>query len=144
MSFRLYKEGQGNAARGALAFLIGAMGVFAAVSLFNWLGTREWASQGGWVFPFFNWRITWQVLIAGFMMVPFGVTGIWLYNHARLSDFLIDTESELKNKVTWPTRKEAVNNSIVVVITCLLMGVWVMLADQFFRILKDWVYKIGQ
>ncbi len=143
MSFRLYKEGQGNWTRGTLATLIGLTGVFAAISLFDWLGTQEWATEGQGVFPFFNWKISWQVLLSGLLMVPFGLVGIWLFNQRKLSDFLIDTESELKNKVTWPTRREVANNSIVVVVTCVLMGVWIMFADQLFRVLKDWVYGLG-
>ena len=30
--------------------------------------------------------------------------GIWYYNKPSLSDFLIETEAELENKVTWLTR----------------------------------------
>ena len=142
MSFKLYKEGQGTWARGALAAIVGAAGLFAATALFELLGAVEWATQKKATIPLFNWGISWQVIFAAAVLLPFGVAGILLFNHAKLSDFLIETESELKNKVTWPTRKEATNNSIVVVITCVLMGIWVTMADQMLRVIKNWIYQI--
>ena len=68
---------------------------------------------------------------------------MWLYNHPRLSDFLIDTESELKNKVTWPTRKETTNNSIVVIITCVIFGLWISFADVVFQKIQNLLYGLG-
>ncbi len=53
---------------------------------------------------------------------------------------MIDTESELRNKVTWPTPKEARNNSIVVVVTCVLLGLWIVFADILFKKLKELIY----
>ena len=38
-------------------------------------------------------------------------------NKPSLSDFLIETEAELENKVTWPTRDETTRNSLVVCVT---------------------------
>ena len=83
------------------------------------------------------------MILSALVLVPFGIAGIWLFNKGNLSDFLIDTESELLNKVTWPNRRETANNSVVVVITCVLMGIWVTSADQVLRMIKDWIYGIG-
>jgi preprotein translocase SecE subunit len=69
-----------------------------------------------------------------------GYRGIWYYNQPRVSDFLIDTEHELQHKVTWPTRQETVKNSIVVVITCIVIMGWIVLADQAFKALQSVVY----
>ena len=37
MSFRLYKEGQGKWARGALAVILFGVGLFATISIADWL-----------------------------------------------------------------------------------------------------------
>ena len=132
---RIYKEGQGIWARGGLAFVIGVAGLFASVRSYQWLEERE----------YLDWDllgIKAAALASVAIFIPFLVFGVWLYNHLKLADFLIDTESELKNKVTWPTRKEAVNNSVVVVVTCAILAVWIVLADSVLRVIKDWVYGI--
>ena len=58
--------------------------------------------------------------------------------------FLIETEAELKNKVTWPTRKETTNNSIVVVVTCLFFGLWIAFADVACQWAQDLLYGLPQ
>ena len=142
MSFRLYKEGQGTWARGALAGVVGLTGIMACMRLYEKLQEVSWA-QTSWIpVPFFNWAIKGDVIVSGLLILPFGFLGIWLYNHKRLSDFLIETEGELKTKVTWPTRKEALNNSVVVVITCVLLGLWVFGADLFFQTLSRFAYGL--
>lgn len=140
MAFRLYKEGQGTKARGALALTVGVLGILAAMRLYEAMegGTLEQRSVLN--IPFFNWAVNWGSILAGLLMCGFVMVGIWLYNHPRLSDFLIDTEAELRNKVTWPTRKETVNNSYVVVVTCLLLGIWIMMSDYVLQSLKQWLY----
>ncbi|MGA1778858.1 MAG: preprotein translocase subunit SecE, partial [Planctomycetota bacterium] len=61
----------------------------------------------------------------------------------KLTDFLIETESELKNKVTWPTRKETTNNSVVVVVTCVIFAVWISMADVVFQKIQDFLYGMN-
>ena len=55
-------------------------------------------------------------------------------------DFLIDTESELKNKVTWPSKEEEVNASVVVVVTVIVMMAFIVTVDFLFSIGRDLVY----
>ncbi len=143
MSFRLYKEGQGIWARGSLATLMGVTGLYATVSMHAWLGGSEWSDTTLFTIPFFQWVVKLQSVAALLVLLPFVLGGVYFYNHARLTDFLIDTEGELKNKVTWPTRKETTNNSIVVVITCLIFGVWISASDLFFQWCKEVVYGLG-
>lgn len=143
MSFKLYKEGEGTWSRGTLACILGGTGFVAAISTYRALSNADWAQTALFRLPFFAWDVKPDVLLSALVLVPFGFAGVWLYNHARLSDFLIDTETELRTKVVWPSRKEAMNNSIVVVATCLLMAVWVFFADVVLRILKNQIYSIG-
>lgn len=141
MAFRLYKEGQGTKARNLLAFVVGGTGFFASVTAYEFLRSKV---QGSFfTIPLFNWAVSVASIVAIVVLGIFVAAGIWLYNNAKLSDLLIDTESELRTKVTWPTRKETINNSIVVVITCLLLGIWVVGVDILFGILKDGLYGAG-
>ncbi len=128
MSFRLYKEGQGAWARGMLAGIIFLLGLFASVRFYNFLG-EQGIFESGFTVPLINWNVGIQAFLALLLLLPFIVAGIWYYNHQRLADFLIETEAELRNKVTWPTRKETTNNSIVVIVTCIVMGAWIVAAD---------------
>ena len=138
--FRLYKEGQGIWARGILAAVVGLGGIMACMRLYERLQEADWAQSALITIPFFNWAIKGDVIVVGLLILPFGWFGIWLYNHRKLSDFLIETEGELKTKVTWPARKEAISNSIVVVLTSVLIGVWVFLSDLILKFLSDEVY----
>jgi preprotein translocase subunit SecE len=49
----------------------------------------------------------------------------------KAQDFLVDVWTELK-KSSWPTRKELVDSTIVVIVTVLVLGVFVALADLVF------------
>ena len=49
----------------------------------------------------------------------------------RARDFLNEVMAELK-KSSWPTRKELVDSTIVVIITVLVLGMFVALADVVF------------
>ena len=49
----------------------------------------------------------------------------------RVRDFLAEVTAELK-KSSWPTRKELVDSTMVVIITVLILGVFVALADLVF------------
>jgi len=45
----------------------------------------------------------------------------------RLTRFVKDIRSELK-KVLWPSRKQVFNNTLIVLITCLILGgvIWIL------------------
>jgi preprotein translocase subunit SecE len=49
----------------------------------------------------------------------------------KLRDFLAEVTAELK-KSSWPTRKELVDSTVVVIVTVLILGVFVALADLVF------------
>ncbi len=133
---RLYKEGQGIWSRGLLATVIGGTGLLASVRTYQFLVENEMLESQ-------LLGLGLRTIVAIGLMIPFFVLGAWLYNHPKLTDFLIDTESEMKNKVTWPTRKEAFNNSVVVVVSTVILGVWILVADSVFHLVKNWVYGIG-
>ena len=49
----------------------------------------------------------------------------------RVRDFLAEVMVELK-KSSWPTRKELIDSTLVVIVTVLILGVFVALADLLF------------
>ena len=50
----------------------------------------------------------------------------------RIARFFKDVKAELK-KVTWPTKKQAVKNTIVVLIFLIVIGLFVFLIDWLFQ-----------
>jgi preprotein translocase subunit SecE len=49
----------------------------------------------------------------------------------KARDFVVEVWAELK-KSSWPTRQELVDSTIVVIVTVLILGVFVALADTVF------------
>ena len=139
--WKIYKEGQGKWARGLLMFVVGLGALYIVRALHDMLPSNVGDGEPwrilGWAFDY-RWLIEGPILLAA---VAFGV---WLFNHRSTVDFLIDTESELKNKVTWPSREEEVNASIVVCVTVVLMMVFITVWDAFFTAARDNVlYPFG-
>jgi preprotein translocase subunit SecE len=49
----------------------------------------------------------------------------------KVQEFVVQVWAELK-KSSWPTRKELVDSTIVVIVTILVLGIFVALADLVF------------
>ena len=49
----------------------------------------------------------------------------------KVQEFVVDVWVELK-KSSWPTRKELIDSTIVVIVTILVLGIFVALADLVF------------
>ena len=47
---------------------------------------------------------------------------------ARIGKWLKDMKSELK-KVQWPTKKQTINNTVIVIICCIIVGICIWLFD---------------
>lgn len=50
---------------------------------------------------------------------------------AKMARFFKEVKSELK-RVIWPTRKQLVNNTATVLMGCLIIGIFIWLADLAF------------
>lgn len=100
--FRLYKKSQGRKARQMTLIAIVAVAAFGAWSLRGWLEGQ----------PGFS-----PAYVAG---IPLAVLGAAFWAAFRLiqlpvfADFLISVEAEM-NKVSWPSRTELINASLVVI-----------------------------
>ena len=72
------------------------------------------------------------------LAVVLGALGWWfgyrLVNWPKFADFLISVEAEL-NKVSWPTKKELVRASMVVIFTILFMSAILFGYDALWRFL---------
>ncbi len=136
----MYKEGQGKWARGSLAVILAGVGLYATVSVSGWLEGNDWGSGVLFTIPVVSWALKTQDVLSVLVFMPFLLAGYKYYNNPRTSDFLIETESELQNKVTWPTWPETAKNSVVVVVTCLLIMGWVALANGAFQKIQQLVY----
>lgn len=72
------------------------------------------------------------------LAVGLGAVGFWfgyrLVNWPKFADFLISVEAEL-NKVSWPTQKELVRASIVVIFTILFLSAILFGFDALWRFL---------
>jgi preprotein translocase subunit SecE len=57
----------------------------------------------------------------------------------RLVKFFKEVRSELK-KVVWPTRKQLINNTLTVLLSCLIIGAIIWAADIGLAKIVDMVY----
>ncbi len=145
MNWKIYKEGQGKWARNSVAALIAIMAVFAATSLYNSLPdpTSTFEIRGSILEKWFSvsdWGFDYRFVIAAPLLLVLMYFGVWQYSHPRWADFLIDTENELKNRVTWPSGKEVLTNSVVVVVAVVIIGIYTFFADIVFQAIQDEVY----
>jgi preprotein translocase subunit SecE len=124
MTFEIYKKGQGSAARIATAAALAAIALFGCAELKAVLPPKA--------FLVGSMRVEWRMLTAALVFVGC-VAGIaWLTMvWAKLVDYLILTEAELR-KVVWPSRRDLIQQTIVVIFTSVLLGIIIVLVDICF------------
>lgn len=135
--WKIYKEGQGKWGRGVVAFTVGLGALFVVASLHDALPTLP-------LLGFLSWKVDYRFLIEGPLLIAAVVVGVWLFNHPSTVDFLIDTEGELKNKVVWPSKKEEINASLVVVTTVIILMLFILGMDFAFNQVREWAYQESQ
>lgn len=69
------------------------------------------------------------VLIGGSALIAF-----WIMNKANVVDFLIATDAEMR-KVNWPTRKEIIGSTWIVICGTILMALLLWVVDIAFAYL---------
>ena len=120
--FGIYKPNQGRMVRQFTFFAIAILAAFGCITLLNG--------------PLMQFSPT----------VKLGVPlAIWLFvcwiafrvvNLPKFADFLVSVESELE-KVTWPSRNEVVQATIVVLCTMFFLGLFLFLID----LLWTWLFN---
>jgi preprotein translocase SecE subunit len=136
---RIYKEGQGKWSRSVLVVVVLLSAIFALKQFHGALPSDRDLKV---ILPLIGFALDYRFLIHGPLLIGAAVFAFWLFNRPATVDFLIETESELKNKVTWPSRKEEVNSSIVVVITVLIVGLFIFGWDLLLKWLSDVWYGL--
>jgi preprotein translocase SecE subunit len=124
--FSIYKPGQGKWVRWgtvAGAALLAGLGA-------GWLGYYEQhlAAAG----------FLWQLLAATIWLLFWAWLTFWFVNTPRWAEFLIMTESEMR-KVAWPSRREVVNSTKVVILLTFGLGGLLWIVDILFLGLFKWV-----
>jgi len=115
MSFGIYKRGQGRWSRGVAAAALSAMGIWAAISTYRWMENyEEWA----------------RFAVPGVILLGFLWFAYYLSNRPKTASFLIETEVEMK-KVTWPTGREVLSATFVVIVVVLIMGAFLFGIDRY-------------
>lgn len=104
MALSIYKPGQGYWTRVLSAVGAGTL-VLAGVA---WLVAQleAWIASEN--------TLYYQAGVATSLIVGFGLAIYFVLNKPRIVDFMIATEAEMK-KVNWPSRKEIIGSTIVVI-----------------------------
>jgi len=124
VALEIYKPGQGKWTRILTAAGVGAL-VLAGVS---WL----WSEMDGIRNDYYRSYL--QTGMAGALVLGVGALLYWALNWPRIADFMIATEGEMR-KVNWPSRREIVGSTVVVIGGTLMMAVMLWVVDIVFTAL---------
>ena len=124
--FEIYKRGQGTRARSVTAIALGALAVFGCYSLQDFIGgyTEAKVKLG-----FMDLSVS--VLLSAVAFLVAGMLVALICNHKRLVDYLISSETELR-KVSWPTRADLKQQTVIVIVTILIFSALLFVADLVF------------
>jgi preprotein translocase subunit SecE len=124
--FTIYKPGQGKWLRWGTvsgAALMSCLGAY-------WLGFEELHVA--------QLEIQWRVLVMTAWMALWALATFWFVASPRYGEFLIMTESEMR-KVSWPSRREVINSTKVVILLTFGLGGLLWIVDVGFLGLFKWV-----
>ena len=138
----IYKEDQGKVARIILVTVILLGAVFALQQLHGYMPkVPDWKlfgliDENGLALGVLDWRY----VVHGPLIVLAIMFAYSQFKRPKTADFLIETENELKNKVTWPSRKEEISASVVVVVTVLILSVFIFGVDYFMKLFSEGLF----
>ncbi len=124
--FSIYKPGQGKWLRWgtvAGATLIAGMGAY-------WL----WVTEKH-IAPL---DVQWKALAVALWLIIWGLGTFRFVSSPKWGEFLIMTESEMR-KVAWPSRREVINSTKVVILLTFGLGGLLWIVDVGFLGLFKWV-----
>ncbi len=61
----------------------------------------------------------------------------------KLIDDIKESYTELVYKVSWPTQKQLINSSVLVLIASIIIAVFIWVVDKIFNLLMELVYSIS-
>jgi len=115
------------------AYLGGAMLVAFVVeksAWFGWMRLAQWKPQFG--------EPRDEIIMPAAAIIG-GVVAIYYWRRTRARELAEDVASEL-SKVTWPSRKEVMNNTVIVIVTTLFATVFFTLMDRFWGFVTNMIY----
>ena len=61
----------------------------------------------------------------------------------KIVKYVKESYSELVNKVSWPTQKNLINSSVLVLVASIILSVFIWAVDQIFSMLMELIYSIN-
>ncbi|HID01142.1 MAG TPA: preprotein translocase subunit SecE [Piscirickettsiaceae bacterium] len=86
-----------------------------------------------------------QLVRVGIVLGAAGLAGYLVYRTEigkRWAQFLSETRKELR-LVVWPTRKEVLNTTVMIIVVVIIMGIFLWLVDMFFLWAVEWLTGRG-
>lgn len=136
MGLEIYKAGQGKWARGAAYFLGVALILFGGIRLYASINVpgHEWIKG----IPLIGSISIYNTI--ALVVVLFGVLLLHIIlNRPGMADLLLETEQELK-KVSWPSKREVRNATLVVTLVTFTMAMLLYGFDNLLRVVFALVF----
>lgn len=64
---------------------------------------------------------------------PFKIAKLFIYAMSKLTEYIKDTQAELKH-VSWPTRQQAIAFTVVVILISIVVSFFLGLFDSLFQL----------
>lgn len=127
----VYRKGEGKTLRiiAYIAYL--AMAVFFCVMVYDLPSLDSSLNDVVWSRSFLgvNVVLRWILLPTAAAFLVLAYIGAKVLNKAKISDYLIEAESELK-KVSWPKRNECISASVAILCMVVFTVFYLILVDQ--------------
>jgi len=141
--FNFYRPEEGHRSRAVIGIAIAVLSLYGCHALWDWLPKGQEDFWGKKLYDLGGdeqFRLNPAVTLAVALSLGFLIATFKLINYPRFVDFLIDTENELK-KVSWASQRQVISESIVVLATVIIIGIYVFCIDQILILIRtkiDW------
>lgn len=98
---------------------------------------RTWWTAELFALPLLDIGIDWGTLICAALALALCGAAWWHLNKPHVAETLIDTQAEMK-KVSWPSSRELVGSSAVVIAFIFVIGLFLFFADVLFSAVSQW------
>jgi len=134
---RFYRPEEGHRSRAVIGFALATLLLYGSHAFYEWLPVDTWHKPLPTIGTFLGdeFAIS-SALLSSVLLATAVVIGVFkLVNHPKFVDFLIETEGELE-KVAWASQRQVINESIVVVVTVLILMGFVFVVDGVLILFK--------
>src|SRR3989304_4353569 len=127
---QIYKKGQGKIVRRVTHLSLWAFIAYGCYGIYDIPSTDSW-----WWKNVLYEEPSVNIIVRPILLVAVGVfllfaSLVFMYlNREKTADFLIESEDEIR-KVSWPSRKEYVTSSIVVIVMVIIVAGFLFFVDK--------------